>query len=266
SNNAGSSWGDVLLSSKSSPEFGGGNTLRIGRPEHPRFDQPGQRAAHLLDLFHTGRSRSENSDERQGPLTEIAGHINLNTASREALGMALAGKLEQDPEMSRFIADRHDTAAGRRYPLVQKLTGAALPDITETSKRMADAIIESRPFASTAELAASQEKDGTPIFGNPTLFNGFTNPTRYPRLQWTDSAAEESFARLFDAASVRSRNFRVWVIGQSVEPTTATNADPKVLAEVRKCFSVFADPGERESTGEIKTENFQLRILHENDF
>jgi len=34
--------------------FGGGNSLRIGRLEHPKFDQPGMRAAQLLDIFQTG--------------------------------------------------------------------------------------------------------------------------------------------------------------------------------------------------------------------
>jgi hypothetical protein len=35
-------------------EFGGGNSLRVGRLEHPRFDVMGQRASQLLDFFHTG--------------------------------------------------------------------------------------------------------------------------------------------------------------------------------------------------------------------
>jgi hypothetical protein len=46
--------GTVDERKRGAQEFGGGNTLRIGRPEHPRFDQVGQRAAQLLDLFHVG--------------------------------------------------------------------------------------------------------------------------------------------------------------------------------------------------------------------
>ncbi|MEM7147789.1 MAG: hypothetical protein AAF591_21990 [Verrucomicrobiota bacterium] len=34
--------------------WGGGNTLRIGRPEHGKFDVRGKRASQLLDLFHVG--------------------------------------------------------------------------------------------------------------------------------------------------------------------------------------------------------------------
>ncbi len=36
------------------PAWGGGNTLRIGRREHPRFDRMGERAVQLLDIFHVG--------------------------------------------------------------------------------------------------------------------------------------------------------------------------------------------------------------------
>ena len=265
SNRAGYPWGDVLASSAASNQHGGGNTLRIGRPEHPRFDVPGLRAAHLLDLFHAGRPRADDADGREGPLVEIEGHVNLNTATREALRMMIAGRLEQDPEMRRFINDSHDQAAGRRHPRVQKLTGSSLPDITAVSGRIADAIIRTRPYAGTGELANAREQNGTRVFGNERLFSGFTGSS-YPLLQWTDSAAEETFARVFEASTVRSRNFRVWVIGQSVAPAASISATPEVLAEVRKVFTVFADPGKRDPNGEPDPSKFRLRILHENDF
>jgi type II secretory pathway pseudopilin PulG len=267
-NRAGNPWGDVLSSSAASPNLGGGNTLRIGRPEHPGFEVPGKRASHLLDLFHTGLSRSEDSAKRAGPVTEIKGHLNLNTASKQALRQVLAGRLKQDPEMRRFINDSHDQNSGRRFPLVQKLspTGSpAVPDITAAADRIADAIIRSRPYASTGELANTREQNSTRVFGNQQLLSGFTT-SNFPILQWTDAAAEETFARAFEASTVRSRNFRIWVVGQSVAPTTATNASPEVLAEVRKVFTVFADPGERKPDGAVDPAKFRLRILHENDF
>jgi len=37
-----------------SQEFGGGNSLRIGRLEHPKFDRIGLRASQLLDIFQVG--------------------------------------------------------------------------------------------------------------------------------------------------------------------------------------------------------------------
>jgi hypothetical protein len=65
---------------------------------------------------------------------------------------------------------------------------------------------------------------------------------------------------------VRSRNFRIWVVGQSVAPTTEADTSPEVLAETRKAFTVFADPGGRMSDGSPDPAKFRLRILHENDF
>jgi type II secretory pathway pseudopilin PulG len=264
-NNAGIPWGDVLTSSTSSTDHGGGNTLRIGRPEHPAFDVPGLRASHLLDLFHAGLSRSDDNAEREGPLVKIAGHLNLNTASKPALRQLIAGRLGQDPEIRRFLNNTH--SGGRnRFPLMQKLTPA--PDITTIAGRIADAVIRSRPYASTGELANAREVSGTtvtPVFGNPQIIAGFTGNS-YPYLQWTDSAAEETFARTHEAATIRSRNFRIWVVGQSIAPTTSTTAAPEVLAEVRKAFTVFADPGKRLSDGSIDPTKFRLKIIHENDF
>lgn len=265
SNAAGRPWGDVLLSSTASADYGGGNTLRIGRPEHPRFDEPGLRAAQLLDLFHTGLSRSDKAGDREGAVAEISGHVNLNTATREALRLLIAGRLEQDPELRRFINDSHDQTGGRRYPRVQKLTGSTLPNLSDVAGRIADAIIRSRPYAGTGELANVRERDATRVFGNERLFAGFTS-NNYPLLQWTDSAAEETLARVFEAATVRSRNFRIWVVGQSVAPTTEADTSPEVLAETRKAFTVFADPGGRMSDGSPDPAKFRLRILHENDF
>lgn len=45
---------DLTSSAQTSEVWGGGNTLRIGRREHPKFDTMGQRAAQLLDIFHVG--------------------------------------------------------------------------------------------------------------------------------------------------------------------------------------------------------------------
>lgn len=268
SRNPGQSWGDVTLSSSSSPNHGGGNTLRIGRPEHPKFDVPGLRASHLLDLFHTGISRSADPKLREGLLVKIDGHVNLNTASREALRQLIAGSLGQDPKIQKFVSDTH-IAGSSKFPQVDHLTGSSVPDVTAIAERIADAIIYYRdqisPFASTGELANIRESNGTRVFGNPELFPGFTG-SGYPRLQWTDSAAEETFARAHDAATVRSRNFRIWVVGQSLVPSASVSASPKVLAEVRKAYTVFADPGERQPDGSPDPAKFRLKILHESDF
>lgn len=262
----GVSWPLVQIANTPSLYFGGGNTLRIGRPEHPKFDQPAKHlpadmpethAARLLDLFHAGKSRSDDKTLREGPLVRIEGQVNINTATRDALRTMAAGLLVMDPKISRRSSDSFD---GRMAPSIEPLTTLSAPTDTKEADKIADAIILGRPYATPSELACAAGADGKPVFGNPD---------HYPdkgKVQWNDSAAEEVFGRVYEASTVRSRNFRVWVVGQSLAPTAATNPHPEVLAEVRKAFTVFADPGARNTDGTIDPVNSRVITLHENDF
>ena len=252
------SWPDVS-NILASPFYGGGNTLRIGRPEHPAFDQggrPGLHAARLLDLFHTGLSRSANPAEREGPLTRIAGHVNLNTASRDTLRAMAAGALVMDPLLARQTSANHDASL---MPPTTPMSLSA-PSSTHEADRIADAIIHNRPYASTAGLALARDTNGSSVFGNRTLYQENT------RIEWTDAAAEEIFARVYEGATVRSRNFRVWIVAQAVAPSIKPNAAPAVLAEVRKVYTLFADPGQRAADGSIIPGKCKTSVTSSNDF
>lgn len=254
---AGEPWPDVTNAALASGDFGGGNTLRIGRPEHPRFDRPGMRAVRLLDLFHAGKSRSEDSALREGPLVRIEGHVNLNTARRDVIRALAAGPLKMDPLLAKRTSLTHEVL-DRLAPPVSPLKLSA-PTQEYEADRIADAILKGRPFVSPSEIAALKDEKGRFVFGNRDV---------YPEgdsIQWSDAAAEEVFARVFEASTVRSRNFRVWVIGQSLGPPKA-HGPPEVLAECRKVFSVFADPGERKADGSIDSTKTRVLILDENDF
>lgn len=257
-------WGDVDFASNSSTDFGGGNTLRIGRPEHPRFNaagSPGLEAYHLLDLFHAGISRSDNPREREGAVIRIEGHVNLNTANRDALRALAVGTLIMDPKISFRTSDNHDASSMMAPPVSPyRLTAA---EINTEANRIADAIIlarKTKPFAAPSAVAEVLDPSSKPVFGNKDLLPNGSMVHR------TDSAAEESFARVYESSTVRSRNFRVWVVGQALTPTTFSTAKPEVLAEVRRAFTVFADPGERAADGSIDAAKSKLTILHENDF
>jgi hypothetical protein len=165
----GGSWPDIS-SSQAGPYYGGGNTLRIGRPEHPAFAHdanPGMHAARLLDLFHAGLSRSAKPEEREGPLTRIMGHVNLNTASRDALRTLAAGTLVMDPLLARRSNDNHLGAPDMAPPVTPLALQA--PAASIEADRIADAIIRGRPYPSTADLARVAEPDGTAVFGNRAL-------------------------------------------------------------------------------------------------
>jgi type II secretory pathway pseudopilin PulG len=256
-------WGDVETGSTSDQQYGGGNTLRIGRPEHPMFDKPtkpGMEAYRLLDLFHAGLSRSSAAADREGSLIEIDGHVNLNTASRDALRAIVYGRLTMDPKIAKRPVETHDMTAMR-----PRVTGYTMPtaEVDAEANRITDAIIATRkikPFTSPSGIAEVRNDANKLVIGNKNLI------TDGSKIHRTDSAAEELFARLYEASTVRSRNFRIWVIGQAVAPTVSTTIAPEVLSEVRKVYTVFADPGERASDGSINPANARLTVIHENDF
>ncbi len=254
-------WGDITNTTQPNADHGGGNTLRIGRPEHPRFsppNDPGLQATRWLDLFHAGIPRSENKALREGPVIEIQGNINLNTASRGALRALAAGPLGMDPRLAVRTSEIHDKTRLMAPPI--DLITLSPPTIIEQADRIADAIIRSRPYAATSNLALAKEASNTYVFGNRAMFPSAT------RIEWTDAAAEELFARVYEASTVRSRNFRIWVVAQSVVPSTSTNQELEILSEVNKAYTVFVDPGVRGVNGEINPQNVKLQILHENDF
>ncbi len=263
-------YGDVLSNTARSTDYGGGNTLRIGRPEHPKFDEPntpGLEAWRLLDLFHAGISRSENAAEREGALCLVEGNVNLNTASRETLRALAYGALRMDPKMAKRTSENHVTS-GQMGPPVS-LYKANPADMDAEAARIAGAIISLRseaPLVSPAAIAEARILSKDPkinnrlVFGNKDLINDGA------KIHRTDSAAEEVFARVYEASTVRSRNFRVWVVGQALAPSAPTNTKPEVLAEVRRAFTVFADPGDRMPDGAIDPAKVRLRIRHENDF
>ncbi len=253
-----SSWPDVEMTSPASTSAGGGNTLRIGRAEHPRFDEPGLHAAHLLDLFHAGESTADSAEAREDNLVLRQGHVNLNTATPDALRALAAGFLKQDPLLSQTTSSNHQTTTLMALPTAPLKLGT--PTRAKIADRVAEAILRSRPFASAAEVASARDRDDKPVFGNREMY------PQNARIQWTDSAAEEVFARIHDASTLRSRNFRVWVIGQALAPPLAGTTEPRVLAESKKVFTVFAGPDEYTADGSIDPATYRPRVTHENDF
>ncbi|MBK1881381.1 hypothetical protein JIN85_03075 [Luteolibacter pohnpeiensis] len=254
-------WPSVAVASAtygsgSAVRYGGGNTLRIGRPEHPKFQRhPGQEAAQLLDLFHAGISNSTDGDEVEGNEIKINGQININTASKEVLRAMMVGILQQDTKIGQVEKWDHVIRNGAYAPVPSQIE-LSPPAQSKSADLLADALIYSRPFGSAGEIAATRDRNDELVFGNPDLYT-------VKNIQWTDAAAEEAFARLYDASTLRSRNFRVWVIGQSL---AGTEQNPQILAESRKVYTVFADPGTRSSQGAINPENFKTRVMYENDF
>ena len=241
---------------KSSRALGGGNTLRIGRPEHELFSRPGDRrpaveAARLLDLFHCGMPFSEDRDEREGDLVWREGHVNINTAPRDVIRAMVAGELAADSSIGRE-GKSHDTRF-RAAPEVKPETMSP-PRIDAEADVIADAIVARRPFASVSELASVEDPEGRPVLGNLRLY------PQGEELQLSDSALEEVFARLYNSATVRSRNFRVHVVGEAIREMPS---GIKVLAKRRKVYQVFSNPGDRGPDGAIDKDKLKVELIHE---
>lgn len=250
-------WPGVSHASLPSPDHGGGHSLRIGRPEHSRFDRPGMRASHLLDLFHCGQPDAIEEAARTGPVVRVEGRVNLNTAHRDVLRCLVWGELRQDPAIAQVVRSAHDLDFGLRPHLVPWLQSPR--DLDRIADQVADAILERRPFASPSELVQLRDGEDRPVFGDPQRHAPGKS------LQWSDAAAEELFARVHDASCVRSRNFRIWLVGQALGKTRE-GAPAEILATWRRVFTVFVDPGPRDKSGALLSPNPDIRILHARSF
>jgi len=191
---------------------GGGNTLRIGRVEHPRFTNDGLRASQLLDIFAVGPTVSNVVVNR------IPGRINLNTATTNAL-RALAAGVRHSVDGSMLPADLDVPVAA---------VSAFVSGVTNFRSQ--------RPFYSTSQLnlistnaaGATNLAEGV-VFGRTNLL-GVT--------AWGDRAAEEWFSRIYHLSTVRSRSFLVHVVGQIVQ----TNSPNSVLSTSMMVFQIYAQP------------------------
>lgn len=246
-------WPEVTDHSEASAHYGGGNTLRVGRPEHQRFDRDGWRASRLLDLFHVGVPDSDDPLERCGPLVRVEGHVNLNTASEDVLRCLAAGWLRQDPGLARVVDRTHDLTYAMAAVTEPIKVGA--PTDEKLADVLAREIVRNRPYASPSQLAEIKNSDGESLFGNRLLYEDGAS------LQWSDAAAEELFSRVYRSSTVRSRNLRVWIIGQALD---GPEDNLEVVSESRRAFTVFADPGERKDNGELI--NSTMRVRYAMDF
>jgi hypothetical protein len=215
--NPGGALPDIPSSASLSSTGGGGHTLAIGRPEFSRFDTNGMRAWQLLDVFGLATGT-----------TNTAGLVNINTASRDVLRSLAAGILLNSD--SAMILTTNP-------PLYS-------PMDTKVADRFADAVINSRPLLSTSALSAIRDSQGQLFFGNSNQYNSNTNQTA--PTEWNDPGREELFAKIYNLATTRSRNFRVFVTGQSLDK------NGNVLSTVTKVYQVFVKPNRDPATGAIQ--------------
>jgi hypothetical protein len=221
--NPGGALPDIPTSATTSSRGGGGHTLAIGRPEFTAFDQNGMRAWQLLDVFSAANGIIST--------TSTAGLVNINTASRDVLRSLAAGILQ-----NRDVAIQPAALQSNLYP----------PTVNSQADLFADAVINSRPLLSTSALSAIKVtppggSQPEPFFGNPHQYSNQTAPT-----EWNDPGREELFSKILNLSTTRSRNFRVFVTGQSLDK------NGNVLSTVTKVYHVFIKPTRDPTTRAIR--------------
>jgi len=202
--------------------YGGGSTLRIGRPEHSRFaftnlggDYPvpslGTSAVGLLELFCTTNQY------------DWAGKININTAPLPVLA-ALAGGITVQ-------TGTYSGTAPANANMVRAFTNGVVK------------FRQTYPFIAPSQIAFISSAYGTTNWTNnwptnavfatnvPTAFppGGLSGPTAV-----NDEGREEWFSKIYNLTCVQSFNYRIYVVAQ----LTDTNGNPKG-AMMRKYYQIY---------------------------
>jgi type II secretory pathway pseudopilin PulG len=215
-------WTNLTTAATADPRFGGRNTLRIGRWEFTRFTNSGTRASQLLDIFAVGPPGTGS------PVTNlIAGRININTASTNALRALAAG-----------VANSTDPALQPGSTNFVVPTNAASAFVTGVTNQLSR-----RPFFSVSELAMIATNTNASAWPSSAVFG---NSNLCSVKEWNDGAAEEWFAKVYPLSTVRSRNFAVHVVGQALQVLPERT---NVLSEARALFQIYCDPVRSSSTG-----------------
>ncbi|MDH4411631.1 MAG: hypothetical protein QE273_18605 [Verrucomicrobiales bacterium] len=252
--------------------WGGGNTLRIGRPEHERFDQPGRRASQWLDLFHVGYNGT-NLGPAPGTGTSVADLYRHHDPRDHQPPPTASDPVESQTEPYAILYDPELNAQGR-YTLVYghlNLNTAPTRFEIETLLRgpfvSCDLRLE-RDDHKTPDylrdgeggpLRSGLREDAIPLIAEGILAaRPFYSPSHFARVlsglidrhdalpdHHNDAEAEETFARIFNTTTLSSRHFRIHSAAEVYHGTTG-----EVVGRAGRVRELFVRP-EREANGTI---------------
>lgn len=234
-------WTNLTSAATNSTAYGGGHTLRIGRPEFTRFTNNGTRAAQLLDLLAV--SPVTNTIATPPLLVDtVPGRININTAGTNALRALAAGVFQtNDPRVT------SGSGNGSQFVVPVAAVDGFVTGVTNFRAQ--------RPFYSASQLPLittngnAAQWPTNAVFGNRALL-GIT--------AGNDDVTEEWFSRVYPLATVRSRNFLVHVVAQALQTNGTT-----VLSTARKAFQVYVEPDRPPRPRNVagRTTNSIVRVL-----
>ena len=264
-----------------SPLWGGGNTLRIGRPEHELFDQPGMRASQLLDLFHVGYNGSNllaengndpelyaNYDPRdhQPPPTALDPVDSVT----QPYSLVHDPKLHAQSEFDRILGHLNINAVPTIFEIETMLRGALVSNglLMEQDSEITPIYTDEVEIGS---LVKTLNSEAIPLIA-ADLYKArpFYSPSHLARVlselldrhdalpeHHNDAEAEETFARILNTTTFSSRHFRIFTYAETVQPETQ-----QVFARQHRVYEVFVEPV-RDDAGEIK--RCRMQILSSRD-
>lgn len=269
------------LDATPSPLWGGGNTLRIGRPEHELFDQPGMRANQLLDLFHVGYNGSNllsstgndadlyaNYDPRdhQPPPTAL----DPVSSANQPYSLVHDPQLHAQSEFDRIHGHLNINAVPTIFEMETMLRGALISSglLLEQDSEVTPIYTDEVAIGSLAKtlnpdsipLVAADLYKARPFYSPSHLARVLSELLdRYDALpeHHNDAEAEETFARMLNTTTFSSRHFRIFTYAETIQPETE-----QVFARQHRVYEVFIEPV-RDSAGEIT--RCRMQILSSRD-
>ena len=193
--------------------YGGGTTLRIGRPEHSRFAwtnvsgqvQPNMKASAvaLLDIFCVDTNTDANILGR----FDDGSQININTAPPRVLRALASG-----------VILTNDPATNIKIPATA--IDAFVKGVTNFRAKY--------PFYSASQLAFIGTDTNWPNTNTwPT--GAVFSPNTMGITEGNDAAVEEWFSKIYALSKVQSRNYRIYVQAQLIR-TKGTNTNVSTLS------------------------------------
>lgn len=256
--------------------WGGGNTLRIGRPEHELFDRPGMRASQLLDFFHVGINGSNLGPE--GNDTELLyRHYDPRDHQPPTTALNPVQSLTKPYSMV-YGNDLH--AQGKFELLYGKLNLNSAPTLFEIEALLrgpsvfSDIRLKKDSFETpeyeregkTVTLRSALKEEAIPLIAAGLYAaRPFYSPSHLARVfsellkrhdalpdHFNDAEAEEPFARLLNTTSFSSRHFRIYTYAEVFHRETGL-----VMARGRRVYDVFLRPIHNEQ-GEVTESRLEV--------
>ncbi len=196
---------------------GGGRTLRIGQPEFSvlspsaSWDTEGKRAIELIDIFTLADKGRQPGSNTISTNAGIPGRININTAPHPVLTALFSG-----------ISVSSDS----RFP-----NSVIIP---QTADQLATIVEQNRPYSRLSDLRVLTTNLCNAETFTPPLSRNL--PGVSPAVADVfDRAREEAFGKIIGHCTVQSRTFRLFVVGDTLDPKGKPTA--RSIMEAIICLS-----------------------------